>query len=516
MPQRLGKRVLDYIRKHDVIRAGDRLGVAVSGGADSVALLRLLLELRSELGIVLSAVHFNHGIRGDAADVDEQFVRQLAAAYGLEIHASSADTPAHAKQKKMSLEAAARQLRYGYFESLIRQGALNKVATAHTLDDQAETVLLRVIRGTGTTGLAGIYPLVEVGGTSSCAIVRPLLQVRRPELESYLNRVGQSWCDDATNLDTTYTRNRVRHSLLPLLEREFNPAVRDRLAELAEIAREEEAFWCEQVKHARELVAPSKNAGAAPSSQSDTVRSEYRVSANELLKLPVAVQRRTLRELAEALELHLDFKHVDDLLSLARAGAKAQLNLPGGATAECRVVWGRGRAPSRLGAELILRRASKNVQTATPPASRHAPLATDYSYVLPVPGEVMVPELGSVICARLVEGAGADRLKAENIGEGPGLASYNGDQLLDCRKLTSPLTVRNWRPGDRFWPEHSASPKKIKELLQACHITGGVRHAWPVIVSGDDVVWLRNFGAAQGYRAPGASEGAVLLEIRSL
>ncbi len=164
--------LLQFASEHGLLRSGDRVAVAVSGGADSVALLRLLLEARGELGIVLSVAHFNHKIRGPEADVDESFVRALAEKYDLAFHAASADTPQFAREHHLGLEAAARQLRHEFFGVLIRQNKADKVATAHTLDDQAETVLLRLMRGAGTKGLAGIYPEIKVEGGS---IVRPLL-----------------------------------------------------------------------------------------------------------------------------------------------------------------------------------------------------------------------------------------------------------------------------------------------------------------------------------------------------
>jgi tRNA(Ile)-lysidine synthase len=184
------ERVLNYIRKHALMRPGDRVGVAVSGGADSVALLRLLLEARAELGIVLSVVHFNHKIRGADADADEQFVRDLARGFDLQFHCDSGDTPACAREHKLSLEAAARKLRYAFFARLTADSSVHRVATAHTRDDQAETVLMRFLRGSGTRGLAGIHPELR---SANGAVVRPLLDIARDELRAYLHSLGQSW-----------------------------------------------------------------------------------------------------------------------------------------------------------------------------------------------------------------------------------------------------------------------------------------------------------------------------------
>ena len=236
------EKVHRYIREQQLIAPGDRVAVAVSGGADSVALLRVLLELRQELGAVLSVAHFNHKIRGADAEADEQFVRALAEQFDLEFHCGSADVPAHAREHKLSLETAARELRHEWFAGLRRNGLVDKIATAHTEDDQAETVLMRIIRGAGTRGLAGI-----ASWQKEKELVRPLLNVARAEIEEYLDRLGQAWREDQSNRDLRHARNRVRHELLPLLQQNYNPAIRQTLADIAGIARTEEEYWEKEV-----------------------------------------------------------------------------------------------------------------------------------------------------------------------------------------------------------------------------------------------------------------------------
>ena len=240
----LALKTLDHIRRLELLKAGDRVGVAVSGGADSVGLLWILFELRDEIGLVLSVVHFNHKLRGAESDEDERFVSDLARKLGLEYFAGNGDASAEAAASGMSVEAAARELRYDFFGQL--QGAaadgvprLDKIATGHTLDDQAETVLMRVVRGTGMRGLAGIYPVFEIekDDESIGEVIRPMLTVRHSELREYLTEIGQSWREDSSNLDAKFTRNRMRHTILPLLESQFNPAVQQTLSELADIAR---------------------------------------------------------------------------------------------------------------------------------------------------------------------------------------------------------------------------------------------------------------------------------------
>src|SRR5947209_14318801 len=215
--QSLPERVAGYIRQGSLMKAGDRVGVAVSGGADSVALLRILLELRSELGIVVFAVHVNHQLRGADSDADEAFVGALAQQYGLELFSRCISVRGHvAANKALGLEAAGRELRYCFFHDVAQEQKLDCIATAHSRDDQAETVLLKLVRGAWTRGLAGIYPLQPL--SSSAMVVRPLLHEPREALRCYLRELQQPWREDATNQDRSFARNRIRHELVPLLE----------------------------------------------------------------------------------------------------------------------------------------------------------------------------------------------------------------------------------------------------------------------------------------------------------
>jgi tRNA(Ile)-lysidine synthase len=232
---KLLKNLLAQIREAKALRAGMRVGIAVSGGADSVALWLLLTELRAELGLVVSAVHFNHKLRGKASDGDERFVAKLAEKLGVTLHVGRGDVAGTARRDKANLEDAARRARYAFFSRLTEQGVIDTVATAHTMDDQAETVLAHVIRGTGIAGLAGIHPV------AGC-VVRPLLGVRRAELRDYLRAKKQAWREDATNRDLSKNRARMRKKLLPVLKQQFNPAVVEHLAALAERALEQASF----------------------------------------------------------------------------------------------------------------------------------------------------------------------------------------------------------------------------------------------------------------------------------
>jgi tRNA(Ile)-lysidine synthase len=456
--QTLAQGVVHYIRKNKLLKAGDGVGAAVSAGADSVALLRLLLELRKELGIVLSVIHFNHKLRGREADADEQFVADLARQNKLELHRESGDVAGLAAEKHLSLEAVGREMRYAYFSRLLEEG-LDRIATAHTLDDQAETVLLKLVRGTGTRGMAGIYPQLPVHDSqfSGKTIVRPLLGTRRRELESYLRELGQGWREDSSNRDLRHSRNRVRHGIMPRLERHLNPGIRETLAEIAEIARAEEEYWEQEVSR----VLPQ-------------VWTANTLKLSVLADFPLALRRRVVRAAGESLGLQLEFGHVEDVLQVACNGKCVML--PGG--------W----VVSRKAMELHFDCA----------ASGKADL--DYEYCLRVPGQIKVAETRTWFEAALV-----------SAGMGGG---YNPDHLLDSTLLGKELRIRNWRPGDRFWPAHTKSAKKVKELLQELHITGTERKLWPVVVQGVEVVWVRGFPVPGRLRVREGVEEAVVIRER--
>ena len=241
-----------------LLKPGLRLAVGLSGGADSVALTRALAGQAAPLGLVLHVAHLHHGLRGQEADGDLAFARALAAELGLPFHEARVDCEADAKVQKETIEEAARRLRYSWFRELMEKTPLDAIATAHTLDDQAETVLAKFLRGAWTEGLSGIHPVVEF---PEGRILRPLLATTRAEIEAYLAALGQGWREDSSNRHLTFTRNRIRHELLPLLE-SWNPRLREHLAQMAELARDEEAWWQTEVARAARTVAPARPSSA--------------------------------------------------------------------------------------------------------------------------------------------------------------------------------------------------------------------------------------------------------------
>lgn len=330
-----------------LMSAGERVCVALSGGADSVALLLTLEEAnraKESLGVVLSAVHVHHGLRSSEADADEEFVRQLCQRLGVPLVVERVDVAGRQAAEREGLEEAARELRYQVFAELMKSGKADVVATAHTLDDQAETVVMKLLRGAWTEGIGGIAPVVESARNERGRIVRPLLGVRRAEVEAYLRDRDQTWRDDATNQDVSLTRNRVRHELMPIL-RGFNPGIDGALARLSEIARDEEGFWQAEVARVLPQVLlpgrPVRGGGRAVSTV--TGNSSCAVEVERLRSMAPALRRRVLRAAARSIGCRISASETAKLLALAGLGevlpavlarSGTRLELAGGLRAE--------------------------------------------------------------------------------------------------------------------------------------------------------------------------------------
>lgn len=451
----LSQGLLKHIRRQALLAAGDRVAVAVSGGADSVALLRLFTELRGELGITISVVHFNHKLREPESDEDEAFVAALAQGLGLELDRDQAEVGEYAKAHSLSLEAAGRRLRYGFFARLGSARKL-KVATAHTLDDQAETVMIKIVRGAGLRGLAAIHPQVAMGQEPVVAtILRPLLETRRREIEAYLKDIGQAWREDSSNRDTKFLRNRVRHVLMPLLRAEFNPEVDERLAELAEIARAEDGHWKQEHSALAELAVARADA---------TVE----IGLKSLRALPLAAQRRLVMGTLKAQGCPApSFRQIEEVLNLARPESKrgrGTVELPGGITVR-----------HRRGQLYFGRERGEHVE--------------EYEYPLPVPGVVEIAEIGSRFEVVFVP-----------------LEDAVGGTLLARNVMETKAVLRNWRPGDRL------GGRKVKDLLSQRQISGLEKKLWPLVeVEGKGIVWARGFAVPRDYQPEeGAKEGVLI------
>jgi tRNA(Ile)-lysidine synthase len=304
---------------------GDRIAVAVSGGADSTALLLLVHAAnnlpRNALGVGLSAVHINHTLRGEESDADQAFVVALCDGLGVPLHLHTVDTREYAKAHKETLEEAAHTLRYGFFQRLIAEGTVSKILTAHTLDDQAETVLMKLLRGAWLEGISAIAPGFALPATSTSPagqILRPLLATRREDLRTYLRERNQAWREDSSNADQAFTRNRIRHTVLPILRQE-NPSIDQTLGNLAELAREEEARWDAELKRILpQLILPGKPVrGGGRANSTQIGEQTLALELDRLKALDPALRRRVLRAACRQLGARLSFDETTRLLNLA-------------------------------------------------------------------------------------------------------------------------------------------------------------------------------------------------------
>ena len=413
-----------------------RVAVAVSGGADSVGLLRALHAEAVEIGLVLAVAHVHHGIRGAEADEDHRFVAELAQGLGSEYWVHRVQTPAVAREKKQTLEEAARELRYAWFRELLAQGKADVVATAHTLDDQAETVLHRLLRGAWTEGLGGIHPVVR------CArgvILRPFLETRREEIRVRLRELGQAWREDATNEDTTYTRNRIRHALMPRLA-EYNPQIAEQLAHLATIARDEESWWeAELARLLPGLVLPGKpvrGGGRAVSTHPE--EGSAGMELERLRALAPAMRRRILRAAAKQLGCGLNFEQTQRLMAMCEADGAKKQELAADLWAE------------KSARELrLVRKSSGGREDAVAPME------------VPIPGDAS----GFGVRLRVAVAAGA---------------AVEGTAVLRAPKA-----------GDRVKIRYSRGEKPLKEIFERMQVEAEARKTWPVLEWQGRIVWMK-------------------------
>jgi tRNA(Ile)-lysidine synthase len=494
----LSQRLQHAIQRSDLICDGDRVGIAVSGGADSVALLQLLVALKKNLGVTLSVLHFNHKLRGRAADGDEKFVAALARKHKLPFYFATAPVKAIAKTDRANLEATARRLRYAFLAQCASEHHLDKIAVAQTADDQAETVLAHMLRGSGLTGLGGIHPQVE-------KIVRPLLSVSRADLRSYLKARKQTWREDATNRDTTKTRARIRKELIPLLKKEFQPRIVEHLASLSSHARQDDALLQHltqnRLRTSVEMIpggARIRIADLLPPNPQEHLRVQIEDQSPEqaastglsarLVRLIISQVKSGSVNIANDHPSGGEFTalHVGQVLELARYGRTgSSLPLPGNINVQ------------RHRDTLVFCAKEK-------PALSHY----NYEYKIDLPpalNTVRVPELGCVFRFTVIDWhpqRGETRLSGE---------------VLDGARLNFPLTLRSWRYGDRFCATGHTKPEKLKRLFNEKGIDRWQRAGWPVVVSGEDLAWSRTFGASAKLAAnDGTKTGIVIVEEKLL
>jgi tRNA(Ile)-lysidine synthase len=456
---RLLAKVEATIQKHGLLHPGAKVLIAYSGGVDSTALLTILLRLREKYSLRLALAHFNHLLRRTAAQ-DEEFAVEQAQRHGLPLYLGREDIRAYAEERGLNLEEAARERRYEFLRTRAVKTAANRIATGHTMTDQAETVILRLLRGAGPAGLAGISPSVDG------LIIRPLLEVERRELEAYLKGQGIAWREDETNRDRRFLRNRVRLELIPLLERDFEPTVVRRLGRLADICREEEEL----------LEGLEKNEGAERRGEGSG-GGGVSLNSDELGRLPVAAGRRRVRDFLRRAKGDLRRISFTDVEAVRRLGEHKELNLPGGLKIE------RDRGRIRAGEK----------------RDQRAPVSFHYSW--DGLGELAVPELGLTFRAETMAVADAGGL------------SHDDERIacLDAAKVRFPVIVRRRRDGDRYRPIGAPGRKKLKEIMRARGVPLEERARRPVFLSGGKIVWVLGLPVGEDFKVTSATARVLVI-----
>ncbi len=452
-----------YCRRHAMFRRGDKVLVGVSGGPDSTALLDILFNLRSRLGIELVVAHFNHRLRGEESDEDARAVARVAQCYGLPFVADAGDVAAFAKKARRGIEEAARHLRYAFFERVLGEVQADRVALGHNADDQAETILFHFLRGSGTAGLAGMPP---VRGP----FVRPLLGIRRSTIEKYCRRARLSTRMDTSNFNTDYTRNRIRLELIPALQNVYNPNLVPALLRMAEIVRADEAFM-------------RTEALRVFASQAKVTDDEVAFDRKAFDLVPLALQRRLVRLAWSELTGRddLPFDQVERVLEIvARKESGQVVQLPGGVYM------------------------AKEQLTVTFTYAFAQPDATPYAYPVAVPGVTDIPEAGAQLECCVIDGKDV-----------PDPRELDPDRaVLDFDKLVPPLVVRNRRPGDVFQPFGSGITR-LKKFLSGLKVTRRERDRVPLLVDGRGrIAWVAGVRAAEWCRVDRGTTRALFLEIR--
>ncbi len=455
------------------MRAGDRVLVALSGGPDSVALLHLLLDLQREGDVSVAAVaHFHHQLRGPDADGDEAFCRELAVTLGLPIEVGRENVREAARNAGRSIEDMARELRYRFLESTADRARADVIAVGQTLDDQAETFLLRLVRGAGSRGLSGIRPRAG-------RVVRPLIDISRADLREYSRERGLAWRDDASNYDVTIPRNRVRHELIPYLQREFNPAITHVLAREAALARDDENRLHEEAIDLASTIVLCTTDGQT---EIDAVALR---SLNPALSSRIAFHALTTRSHGE----FVGFGHVDEILRLADAPDGTAIDLP-------------GQRARRRGDLIIL-------VPATPrngPADRGR--SNSFRFPLSIPGEVTLDNQGWAVSAS----------RLDSFDRQGGFGAARGVEVaIAADPVALPLAIRSRQRGDRFRPLGMEHRKKLQDFLVDRKIPREIRDSLPLVVDGEDrIVWVVGESVAEDFRVTEPARGVILLKARRL
>ena len=449
------KTVKETIAKYGLLETKDKILLAFSGGMDSTALLGIFLELRNEWDLELFLGHFNHKLRPDA-DPDEQFVRKVAQKHALPLFAASEDVRGYAKRNRLNVEEAGRLLRYGFLSQTAQRIGKVKIATGHTLNDQAETFFQRLFRGAGPRGLGGISPAVEG------RIIRPLLRLERREIAEYVRKNKMEFREDESNRDRDYSRNKIRLELIPYIQEHFDPDIVRRIGTVATILQEEDRFLNDLASREAEKMILLQNEGVF-------------LDTKRLSDCPLGLARRVIRDFIKTLKGDLrdiSFEDVESLLDL-----------------------GEGKAV-QLAKDIVIMKKDGRLLRRPSPAERVA-----FEYTWKGSSPCLIPELSMKIQA--FRTTSPDSLTFDFDDD---IKAY-----VDSKSIRFPLLVRNRREGDRYQPLGAPGKKKLKEIMRAKGIPLRERDKKPVFLSGDEIVWVCGLPVAENFKVKEKTEEVIVL-----
>ena len=454
-------RVLEYMKKYNMVESGDKIVVGVSGGADSLALLHILNEIKNIFFLELVVAHVHHGLRGKDADTDAEFVEGICRDWQIPFYIKKVNVKELASKWGLSEEEAGRKVRYDFFEQILKDIKGQKIALAHHRDDQAETILYHLIRGTGLKGLQGMKPVRDG------KIIRPLLQISRQQIEEYCREKNLKYRVDLTNKDIVYTRNRIRNLLIPYIQKNFNPNFAESLVRMGDIIREEEeflSFYSNQKFDKWVVVSDGK----------------VEIPIDFFNSSPKAISRRIVRLAVEKLAKSMDdisFVHTEEVLNMA-------LHSPTGSTLDLP-----GNLKARKDYEALVILDDKKTYSIPP-----------FQYPITIPGKFYIKELELEIVCQQVE-------KPDVLNKGIWCI------YVDKDKIQGGLWVRNRRDGDRFQPLGMGGTKKLKDYFIDRKIPRGERDAIPLVVDENNIIWVVGHQINENYKITKNTKNILQLRI---
>ena len=504
---KLESKVIDFIQRYSLIPDEEVVVVGVSGGADSVCLLHVLAKWRKGLGIKLHIAHLNHQLRGVESEADAKYVSNLAGSLGIPITIDRQDVAAYRIERNCSIEEAARELRYAFLGRVAREVGANRIAVGHTRDDQVETILMHILRGTGITGLCGLAPFSPMAydsqemplrdspsslrasplslraKRSNLLVIRPLLDITREETTNYCQEHQLAPRIDSSNLSLSFFRNRLRLQLLPLL-RQYNPSVDQALLRLADIAKEDSTLIEQQASGLWDEVARQEN-------------NAIYLDRKQIASLPIALQRHLLRAAVTRLAgdtRDIEASHIEAARSLLNKPASKRISLPHGLI--CHGGYD----------ELVI--ASTAKQSQLPPCP-FPPLPGEFP--LKVPGKTVSP--GWKVIASIVRERAASPSSRGALGTSEGNCQSNLVAHFDLHKTGTELFVRQRRPGDRFQPLGMSMSKKLYEFMVDAKIPRSWRSHIPIVCSSQQIIWVVGWRIDDRVKTTEASKEILRLEF---